>query len=350
MITRVALVFGAIAAAVVPLPAAAVERWYSSGVYLRVQAIVTPLTNRVSFALFDVAVALLICGAVVLFIRRARKLGAGRAAALGLRSLMVTAAVLYLVFLAMWGLNYRRLPLDAKLDYDRSRITREAALRLGGEAARLANEGHTTAHETPADDRALAAAFAEAQRMLGAPRVAVPGVPKTSMLGIYFRHAAISGMTVPFFLEITLSPDLLPVERPFTLAHEWAHLAGYADESEANFLAWLACTRGDALARYSGWLETYQYVAGSLSREDRQKLAPLDEGPRADLRAMRERYQRSSPIVREAAREVYDSYLRANRVSDGIASYSLVVRLMLGSRVDEGWTPRIKLDETVKQP
>ena len=38
-------------------------------------------------------------------------------------------------------------------------------------------------------------------------------------------------------------------ERPFVIAHEWAHLAGYADESEANFVAWLTCRRADPADR-----------------------------------------------------------------------------------------------------
>ena len=66
----------------------------------------------------------------------------------------------------------------------------------------------------------------------------------------------------------------------------------------------------------------------------------LDEGPRQDLQAMAARYARSSPIVRRAARDIYDEYLRANRVAEGIASYDAVVRLMIGTRFDEQWKPR----------
>ena len=64
-------------------------------------------------------------------------------------------------------------------------------------------------------------------------------------------------MTDPFFLETLLAPDLLDVERPFVIAHEWGHLAGYADESEANFIAWLACRRGSRA-------RPVQRVAGAL--------------------------------------------------------------------------------------
>jgi hypothetical protein len=43
-------------------------------------------------------------------------------------------------------------------------------------------------------------------------------------------------MTDPFFLETLVASDVLPFERPFLVAHEWSHLAGIADEGEANFV------------------------------------------------------------------------------------------------------------------
>ena len=107
-------------------------------------------------------------------------------------------------------------------------------------------------------------------------------------------------------------------------------------------MAWLTCVRGDALAQYSGWISAYQHAAGALPREDRAALTPLDAGPRDDLRAIAARYNRSSPAVRRAAREVYDGYLRANRVPEGIGSYDAVVRLMLGTEFDPGWTPKAR--------
>ena len=155
------------------------------------------------------------------------------------------------------------------------------------------------------ESSALRQSFADAQLRLGAGALAEPGVPKKSLLGLYFRWAAIDGMTDPFFLEVIVNPDVLPVERPFVVAHEWAHLAGYADESEANFVAWLACARGDAAARYSGWLALYAHLSNALPRDDRRVLAEtVGPGPRQDLMAINARLLRSSPVVRRAARDV----------------------------------------------
>ena len=179
----------------------------------------------------------------------------------------------------------------------------------------------------------LTPAFEGAQHQLPGPQTAVTGRPKRSLLSFYFRRAAIDGMTDPFFLEILINHEVLPFERPFVVAHEWAHLAGYADESEANFVGWLTCLAGDAAARYSGWLFLTPYLFGDLPDGDRRATsASLETGPRRDLDAIASRLARSTPVVRRNARRVYDRFLKANRVADGVASYGAVVELALGAR------------------
>ena len=130
--------------------------------------------------------------------------------------------------------------------------------------------------------RRLASAFHDAQTALRMPRPIVPGRPKSTLLGGYFHDAAIAGMTDPFALETLLAPDLLDVERPFVIAHEWGHLAGYADESEANFIAWLACLRGTPRAQYSAWLTLFGHVYAAAGNK-REVIGALRVGPRIDL-------------------------------------------------------------------
>jgi hypothetical protein len=163
----------------------------------------------------------------------------------------------------------------------------------------------------------------------------VVGRPKRTLLDWYLRRAGVDGMTDPFFLETLVATDVLPFERPYVTAHEWTHLAGIAHEGEANFFAWLACMRGPVSAQYSGWLATYGELARAVSPRDRAALsASLAAGPRADLQAVRERFLREvNPRVATAGWRVYDSYLKANRVESGAASYDEVVRLIVGMRV-----------------
>jgi hypothetical protein len=340
--TTVALVAIAAAAAVVPLPPDRIEHLYSRGVYPAVQQKLTLATNTVPIALFDVAIALLLLALVSASILRVRRMGVRRAAGRTLVTLIRVCAVIYLAFLALWGLNYRRVPLEQKLDYDRARMTRDSVLEFANRAAEAINSGYQPAHASRVELSELGYHFRDAESKLGSGGATVPGIPKRSLLSLYFRRAAIDGMTDPIFLEIIINPDVLDIERPMVVAHEWGHLAGYANESEANFIAWLTCVRGNALAQYSAWLSAYEHAVRALPRQERPRVTPLEPGPREDLRAMAARYARSSPIVRQAAERVYDDYLRANRVPEGIGSYDAVLRLMVGTRFDRDWIPAMR--------
>jgi hypothetical protein len=332
----------AITASLVPLSPTFVERWYSLGLYPRVQTVLTSFSNLIPISFIDVSVGVLLTAGVTWLLWRARRDGWRRAARRAALALVSGAAALYLLFLLTWGLNYRRIPVERKLAYDPARVTREAAVAFGRVAVQRVNDGYGAAHSDVAGP-ALEHAFFAALAAIGHDARVVTGRPKHSLLSVYFRRAAIDGMTNPLFLDIVINPDVLPMERPEVLAHEWAHLAGYADEAEANFIAWLTCVRGDPMAQYSGWLSLYQHLWAALPREDRRALsASLAEGPRADLRAMAARHARASPLVQRAQRGVYDVYLRANRVEEGIARYSAVARLVLGSEFDAGWTPRLR--------
>ena len=148
-------------------------------------------------------------------------------------------------------------------------------------------------------------------------------------------------MVNPFGLEVLVNPDLLPFERPFVAAHEWAHLAGFADEAEASFVGWLTCLRGSEAAQYSGWLNVYWQVAGEVAGPERAELdRGLASGPRQDLAAVVTRVRDGQlPWLRDAGWRVYDQYLKANRVEEGVRSYGAVVTLILRARYGEGRVP-----------
>ena len=347
---RVALVALAAAAAWVPTPARLVERYYSLRAYAAIQPSVTALSNKTPFAWLDALLLVIIGLWLALAFRdfaRRSKTGLLRAAAAVVARTVVWGSVLYLIFLVVWGLNYRRTPLVEKLPFDARAVTPEAAHALALTSVDQLNALHDAAHAMgwpPAGevDGALAGSLARADREVGGRGLVAVGRPKSTLLDWYFRRAAVDGMTDPYFLETLVSTSLLPFERPFVDAHEWSHLAGLADEGDANFLAWLACVQGPTAAQYSGWLFLYMEVAGALRGPARTEVAArLGPGPRADLAAIRARVvQHVDRRVFAVGQRVYDRYLKANRVASGGESYGHVVRLVLGVRFDAGWVPR----------
>lgn len=124
---RVVLWVLALAAAFMPLPVALVERVYWRTLYLKIQPALTSLSNLVPIALLDVAILILLGVMLTVFLRAKSRGGWGAALTSTSLWLLTTAAVIYLLFLTTWGFNYRRVPLESKLDFDRTRVSREAA-------------------------------------------------------------------------------------------------------------------------------------------------------------------------------------------------------------------------------
>lgn len=356
------VIAAALVAALAPTSAAWVEQTYSRQWYVAAQRILTPVSALVPFSLLDVLAIAGLLGLGIWWWRGLR--GAGTdwrsRSAVAARLMLHTAAAaaaLYLVFLAMWGLNYRRMPLTAKLDYDAARISPEALASLAAESVDRLNALHAPAAAEPwlsfgELPGRFGPAFDRVQRRLGARRPAVAGRPKTTLLTAYFRRAGIDGMLSPFTLEVLVNGTVLPFERPFLVAHEWSHLAGYANESEASFVGVLVCLAGDAQSRYSAWLYLSSQLVRHLPADARDRVwAGLDGGPRADLRAIAARLREAVPVVRRGASRVYDRYLRANRVAAGIASYGLVVDLLLGTDGTPTWRGLAgRIDASAAQP
>ena len=346
---RAAAILLAAVAALVPLPPAFVERAYSSNVFPRLQRIVTAASNLAPFALLDALIVVAVVVWAALAVRDARRLKWLRVLGRLLVRTAVGAALFYLAFLLVWGLNYQRVGLSSKLQFDERKVSADAAAALARRVVDRLNAQYREAHDAGwapfgRVDPSLASAFERTQRELGATSTAVPGRPKASLLNSYFRRAGVAGMTDPYFLETLVQRELLPFERPIIVAHEWSHLAGYNDESEANFVGWLTCLRAPTPNQYSGWLFLYSELAGAVRPSDRGELAArLAPGPRADLQAIAERIRRQvSPVISTAAWRVYDRYLKANRVEAGAASYAEVVRLVLGTEFGDDWQPRLR--------
>jgi hypothetical protein len=344
-----ALLGCAIAAALTPSSSAAVERWYSNGLFPRLQPLLTSISNLSRIAFLDLLILAVILWLVIVTLRStAFRKGSDRPPTRALvqagSRILGAASLLYLVFLLTWGLNYRRVPLAERLPFDPARVSVDRARALAVESTARLNalydEAHATQPAAPdAFDAALARAFHGAAGEFGVFGRPLLPRPKRSLLDAYFRRAGVAGMTDPFFLEALIASDLLPIERPIVIAHEWGHVAGLADEGEANFAGWLTCLNGAPAHQYSGWLFAYNELAGALAADDRRAVAArLGPGPRGDLAAIAERLRRHvNPRVSAAGWRVYDGYLKANRVAAGAASYSEVVRLMLG--VDVGAVP-----------
>jgi hypothetical protein len=332
----VAPAFAAIAA-LVPIPDWAMDEFYSRDMYPWLQHVMTTATNIVPFAVVDailVGTAIAVLHRMYRLFHVARQRGIIDALWEAVRRIIRAAAMAVILFLWAWGFNYRRLPLETALAAGPARPTVDSLSVALSDSAVLAARLRPLV-EPEGRFHSIALALREpmnaALRSLSREPLRTPAEPKFSLvLTPFFTWSGVTGMTNPLGLETIVQPELLPFERPFVIAHEWAHLSGHADEAEANAVGWLACMKGTPSAAYSASLYLIMEAGHALpDNVERDLLERVDPGVRADLDAIAQRLQQERPAVRWTANRVYDQYLRANRVADGNASYGRALQLIL---------------------
>src|SRR2546430_14553084 len=192
------VILAGMAAALLPVPAWWIERWYSEGVYSRLQRSVTAASNAIDWSLFDLVCLLGVTAGLFAIVRSVQRAGWIRGSARAIWRVAMLGSIVYLTFLAMWGLNYRRVPLADKLAFDRARVTAAATAGLARRAANELNRLHDAAHHVPPDDRNRVAAFLDADPTLAPQAAVVPGTPKRLLPRPQITPACPAVMTVPF--------------------------------------------------------------------------------------------------------------------------------------------------------
>lgn len=159
-------------------------------------------------------------------------------------------------------------------------------------------------------------------------------VSQQYMLGYYF----------PFSMEANYNKVAYVTNLPVTMCHELAHLKGYIQEDEANFIGFLTCiSSDDLLFQYSGYLSVLNYVNNDFYEavgEDYERYmaeVQIDRQVYEDAvfvrKEDRDRIEKEAVVDTEVVDAVSTGFvetsLKLNGVDDGMVAYSRVVGLLL---------------------
>ncbi len=143
-----------------------------------------------------------------------------------------------------------------------------------------------------------------------------------------------SGVYLPFIGESQIDAGLSAYSIPFTMAHELAHGAGWTNEGDCNFIAYLACrVSKDAFIRYSTELNYWRYLLSTASNKDpqlyKQQIKQCSDKVKSDLKAIHEANNRYPELIPALRDWFYDWYLKQNGISNGEISYSDIITLVI---------------------
>lgn len=314
-----------------------VEAYYSRTLYPTIGRTLSRLNGVASFSLAEVLGLLLILGGMVYLYAQVYQIRTGQMKRGELpkrlaSNLFLAIGLGLLCFQLVWGLNYSRVRIASSLNLRPVKLNPALLEQVTRRVIEQANRSYERAEEYE-QKRVSAAIERSYARMGGVVPEGSFAPPKPIFLSTAMSYLGISGIYIPFTGEPSFNAAQPPAALPFTMAHEKAHQRGFALEDEANFLAFISCiTSDDAYTRYSGYLLATSYLLSELAAVAPEKYDQtaqmLQEEPREDLQRIYSFWKRYHGFWSRVSNRVNDTYLRANQVEAGVASYDEVVQLI----------------------
>ena len=280
-------------------------------------------------------------------------------------------AAIFMLHTMVWGLSYHAgdLSEDLRLDtgsYNLEELTeateyyRDKAMALAEQVKR--NEKGNVAF---AEFEELAEKAGEGFRILTYekhyPVFAGSRLPvkKLGWADMY-SSMGITGVTFGLTGEAAVNPQIPDVTLPFTMAHEMAHRMCIANERDANFTGFLACSMNPDLEfQYSGYFMAYRYCYNALAGVNHPSAAAaaarVKSGVSKLLQHDMDYYShffnsRKNDMATDFADTMNDTYLKTSGDDSGIRSYGQVCDLLVSWHIQTVVLPSITVEESQFDP
>lgn len=318
-----------------------VEQYYSNGLYQWIAAFSRIVLGKIPFSIGDIIYFIL--GFLLLkWIYKNRKTWKTNWKDHLLKILSVFSIV-YFLFHLLWATNYYRVPLYKKMAIER-KYSEEELITFTKRLIIKTNEIH---HQLVGNDSMkIVMPYTINQifekNLNGYNNLALqypfftykhPSIKK-SIISFPLTYMGFSGYLNPFTAEAQVN-DLMPLYNfPSTACHEMAHQIGYASESEANFIGYLASIKNDDLYfKFSGYSFALKHCLNVLEKMEEGKskvLIPLiHKGIRKNFYESRDFWESHETFIEPGFKLFYDNFLKFNSQKDGLESYSKFVDLMV---------------------
>ena len=280
-------------------------------------------------------------------------------------------AGIFMVHTLLWGLSYHAgdLSEDLRLDvssYNLEELT-EATEFYRDMANKLAEQVNRddAGNVEFADFETLAAAAGKGFEVLtyehhypvfAGSRLPVKRLGWADM----YSSMGITGVTFGMTGEAAVNPQIPDVTLPFTMIHEMAHRMCIANERDANFTGFLACSvHSDLEFQYSGYFMAYRYCYNALAGVNHPSAsaaaARVKSGVGELLQRDMDHYSeffrsRKSDMATSVADTMNDAYLKTSGDASGIHSYSQVCDLLVNWHIQTVVLPSITVEESQFDP
>lgn len=325
------------------------EKIYSTKLNKYIIQLISRITNIFPFSLYDIFLCIAVLGMIFYLIYTFIIPFKGNGSSIkiisnGVLNILATISLMYFLFVTLWGLNYNRLSFSDSIGlpdniYSKKELS-EFYEYLIGEVNTLRTHIDVDSSNVMIIDGGFKSVFERSQNGYDAVSNKYPtlsgkyGSPKPLLLSELFIYTGITGVYFPFTGQANVNVTEPFTGLPFTTMHEMAHQRGYAQENEANFIAFLTCiNHPDPDFKYSGYFAALRYTANALYKEDKDLLKELNNklsyDVKSDIIYKSSFWKKYEGPIAKVSSKVNDAYLKSNGVQDGEKSYGRIVDLLL---------------------
>jgi hypothetical protein len=318
-----------------------IEGFYSNGLYTSISNLSRVLYGLITFSVGDLcyifAIVFLIIGYIK--IRKISKFSWKD------RFLKILSyfSIFYFSFNILWGLNYYRVPLFEKLKIEKE-YSNEDLLIFTKKLIAKTNSIHSQI--TKNDSLKVVFPYSQEQvfemnlngyqslsKQIPSLNYKHPSIKK-SLFSLPLSYMGFSGYLNPFTNEAQVNDKIPMYNFPTTLTHEMAHQLGYASESEANFIGFLASINNENLYfQYSGYNHALHYCLSNWKFNNevqfKKLLKTVHPGIIKNYKESEDFWNDYQSFVETGFHLFYDRFLKMNQQKDGIEGYSRFVDLLV---------------------
>ena len=280
-------------------------------------------------------------------------------------------AGIYMLHILMWGLNYHAGDLSDDLRLDTStynleelveatQFYRDKAMELSTQVKRdAAGNVDFAEFETLAETAGKGFEILTYEHHYPVFAGSRLPVKKLGWADLY-SSMGITGVTFGITGEAAVNPQIPDVTLPFTMTHEMAHRMCIANERDANFAAFLACSvHPDPEFRYSGYFMAFRYCYNALVSVNHPSASAAAARIKAEVSKTLQQdmdfyssffRSKESALATNVADTMNDAYLKTSGDSSGIASYGQVCDLLVNWHIQTVVLPSISVEESKFDP
>lgn len=321
-----------------------VEHYYSNSLYLFTSRISRKLLGNIPISIGDLLYGLTVLGLLYLLIRKFKsKVPLLQKMRYTLLLTIQATLVFFFFFNLLWGYNNYRIPLNQKLgindeyteeeliDFTKQLIDKTNLLQLiitkdSIESVTIPYSKKTILQKASQGLQKLS----EEEDWLSFDIYSI----KMSMWSIPLTYMGFSGYINPFTNEAQVNHKIPKLGMMVTATHEASHQAGFAKESEANFIGYLASKRQeDILFQYAATIYALRYCLSTLERNNPEAwdtlVIQLNYGAQINLVENQHFWMEYRNVSNSFFKSFYSGFLKVNNQTEGIKTYNRFVDLLI---------------------